>query len=306
MAGFCDVEQRLCLGLALWNGRDPILKERMFGLTGAEGNHGEDVKEYWWYLDAVPSHAWNRWRYHYPQRAFPYGDLLAENGAARAGSTRSTNCSTPACSTTTGTGSVEVDYVKADPTDLLMTVRVTNAGPDTETLHVLPTVWFRNTWSWDVDAEKPSLHAGARRHHRDRPPVPRASWSCWRPPAPTAPRPVALFCENETNTRRLFGDDVRDARFPRTASTTTWSVATTRSTRPPRGRRRRSWYRVSVEPGATVELRLRLRPVGSDDVGPAAALGDGLRRGRGPAARRGRRVLCRTDARPTRPPTGPS
>ena len=75
MAGFCDVEQRLCLGLALWNGRDPILKERLFGLTGAEANHGEDVKEYWWYLDAVPSHAWNRWRYHYPQAAFPYEDL---------------------------------------------------------------------------------------------------------------------------------------------------------------------------------------------------------------------------------------
>ena len=80
MAGFSDVEQRLCLGLVLWNGRDPILKERMFGLTGAQANHGEDVKEYWWYLDAVPSHAWNRWRYHYPQAAFPYDDLLAGNG----------------------------------------------------------------------------------------------------------------------------------------------------------------------------------------------------------------------------------
>ena len=80
MAGFSDVEQRLCLGLALWNGRDPILKERMFGLTGAQANHGEDVKEHWWYLDAVPSHAWNRWRYHYPQQPYPYDDLIAENG----------------------------------------------------------------------------------------------------------------------------------------------------------------------------------------------------------------------------------
>ena len=79
LAGFCDIEQRLCLALALWNGRDPILKERAFGLTGAEGNHGEDVKEYWWYRDAVPSHAWNSWRYHYPQRAFPYQQLLDEN-----------------------------------------------------------------------------------------------------------------------------------------------------------------------------------------------------------------------------------
>ena len=81
LAGFCDVEQRLCLGLALWNGKDPILKERAFGLTGAQGNHGEDVKEYWWYLDALPSHAWNRWRYHYPQSAFPYQDLIDQNAA---------------------------------------------------------------------------------------------------------------------------------------------------------------------------------------------------------------------------------
>ena len=83
LAGFCDIEQRLCLALALWNGRDPILKERAFGLTGAEGNHGEDVKEYWWFLDALPSHAWNCWRYHYPQRAFPYQQLLDENRTPR-------------------------------------------------------------------------------------------------------------------------------------------------------------------------------------------------------------------------------
>ena len=79
LAGFCDIEQRLCLSLALWNGRDPILKERAFGLTGPQGNHGEDVKEYWWYLDAIPSHAWNRWRYHYPQGPFPYQDLIDTN-----------------------------------------------------------------------------------------------------------------------------------------------------------------------------------------------------------------------------------
>src|SRR5271168_4113641 len=80
LAGFCDIEQRLCLGLALWNGRDPFLKERIFGLTGPQGNHGEDAKEHWWYLDAVPSHAWNRWRYHYPQAQFPYDKLVTVNG----------------------------------------------------------------------------------------------------------------------------------------------------------------------------------------------------------------------------------
>ena len=82
LAGFCDIEQRLCLGLALWNGR-PILKERAFGLTGPQGNHGEDVKEYWWYLDAIPSHAWNRWRYHYPQGPYPYQDLIDANAGRR-------------------------------------------------------------------------------------------------------------------------------------------------------------------------------------------------------------------------------
>ena len=209
MAGFSDVEQRLCLGLALWNGRDPILKERMFGLTGAEGNHGEDVKEHWWYLDAVPSHAWNRWRYHYPQRAFPYADLLAENG-------RRGKFDPEYELLDTGVFDddrywiCEVDYVKADPTDLLMTVRVTNAGPDTDTLHVLPTVWFRNTWSWDVGAEKPSLHAGANGTIViDHPYL--GELELLAAAGPDGSEPVALFCENETNTRRLYGVEPGDA-----------------------------------------------------------------------------------------------
>ena len=129
MAGFCDIEQRLCLGLALWNGRDPILKERMFGLTGAEANHGEDVKEYWWYLDNIPSHAWNRWRYHYPQAAFPYENLLEENG--RRGKF---DPEYELMDTGVFDGDrywiTEVHYAKADPTDLLMHITVTNAGPD--------------------------------------------------------------------------------------------------------------------------------------------------------------------------------
>src|SRR3989440_502771 len=137
LAGFCDIEQRLCLGLALWNGRDPILKERAFGLTGAEANHGEDVKEYWWYLDALPSHAWNRWRYHYPQAAFPYEDLREVNGRRGKLDPEYELLDTDAFA-----GDrywiVEVQYAKADPQDLLMSVKVTNAGPDPDTLHVLP------------------------------------------------------------------------------------------------------------------------------------------------------------------------
>jgi hypothetical protein len=162
LAGFCDIEQRLCLALALWNGRDPILKERAFGLTGIEANHGEDVKDYWWYLDALPSHAWNSWRYHYPQRAFPYQQLLDEN--RRRGKLDSEY-------ELLDTGIfdddrywvVDVQYAKADPTDILMTISVTNAGPDTELLHVLPTMWCRNTWSWDVDGTRPTMTATSTR-----------------------------------------------------------------------------------------------------------------------------------------------
>ena len=203
MAGFSDVEQRLCLALALWNGRDPILKERMFGLTGAQANHGEDVKEYWWYLDAVPSHAWNRWRYHYPQAAYPYDALIAENG-------RRNRYEPEYELLDTGVFDqdrywiVEVDYAKADPLDLLMTVRVTNAGPDADTLHVLPTAWFRNTWSWEVGAPKPELSA-----------APDGSISVDHPflgdlqlvagAGPDGSAPELLFCENESNVGRLYG-----------------------------------------------------------------------------------------------------
>ena len=257
MAGFSDVEQLLCLGLALWNGRDPILKERMFGLTQAQANHGEDVKECWWYLDAVPSHAWNRWRYHYPQAAFPYADLIAEN-------TRRGKLDPEYELLDTGVFDddrywiVEVDYAKADPTDLLMTVRVTNAGPDASTLHVLPTVWFRNTWSWDLDAPKPGLRLGAGgRIEIDHPFLGPLELLADAAPDGTAPTP--LFCENQTNEARLFGaeqvepfpkDGINDHVVSGLATVNPDGVGTKASV----------WYQVDVAPGATVELRLRLRP----------------------------------------------
>jgi hypothetical protein len=160
LAGFCDVEQRLCLGLALWNGCDPILKERPFGLTGAQGNHGEDVKDYWWYLDALPSHAWNRWRYHYPQAQFPYQTLIDQNGR-RSRLEPEFELLDAGVFDNGRYWIVEVDYAKADPTDLLMAITVTNAGPETEILHVLPTAWFRNTWSWDAGTHKPVIEVPA-------------------------------------------------------------------------------------------------------------------------------------------------
>ncbi len=269
MAGFSDVEQRLCLALALWNGRDPILKERMFGLTGAQANHGEDVKEYWWYLDAVPSHAWNRWRYHYPQRAFPYEDLIAENG--RRGKL-------DAEYELLDTGAfdedrywiVEVDYAKADPTDLLMTVRVTNAGPEADTLHVLPTVWFRNTWSWDVDAPKPELQAGPTAPSPSTIPS-SATSSCWPRPARTARRRPPLFCENETNDQRLYGVDIEDA------------VPEGRDQRPRRRRARHGQPRPARhQGGALVPARGR---TGRHSRAAAPAAAGGIRAGRAPRRR---------------------
>jgi hypothetical protein len=203
LAGFCDVEQRLCLGLALWDGRDPIAKERPYGLTGEEGNHGEDMKEYWWYLDAVPSHAWNRWRYHYPQAPFPYEDL-------RAGSRRRGRHDMEYELLDTGMFNddrywiTEVWYAKADPADVLMTVRVTNARPDADTVHVLPTAWFRNTWSGDAGAPKPVLAGTGGSPVRVEHPF-LGSLELLAGAGLDGTGPVPLFCQNETNLARLYG-----------------------------------------------------------------------------------------------------
>ena len=218
LAGFSDVEQRLCLALALWNGRDPILKERIFGLTGGEGNHGEDAKEYWWYLDAVPSHAWNRWRYHYPQRAFPYEHLRTENG-------RRGNQDPEFELLDTGAFDddrywvVEVHYAKAGPEDLLMTVEVTNAGPEADVLHVLPTAWYRNTWSWEAGVAPDAMAATGPTTRRHPAPLPGRAGARRRPRSRRHP---ALSCCSVTTRRTCVGSTASRARVTRrTASTTT-------------------------------------------------------------------------------------
>jgi hypothetical protein len=252
MAGFSDVEQRLCLALALWNGRDPILKERMFGLTGNEGNHGEDAKEYWWFLDALPSHAWNRWRYHYPQREFPYADLVAEN--------RRRGKSDPEYELL-DTGAfdddrywiVEVDYAKADPHDVLMTVSVTNAGPETETLHVLPTMWYRNTWSWGIPGEtRPELRTGgAGRVVTEHPFLGQIE-------VVAQGEPTVLFCDNETNSERLYGVGSASATSKDGINDHVVSGASTVAAAS--GTKAAFWYRLEVAPGQTTKVRVRLRP----------------------------------------------
>jgi hypothetical protein len=251
MAGFSDVEQRLCLSLALWNGRDPILKERMFGLTGNEGNHGEDVKEYWWFLDALPSHAWNRWRYHYPQREFPYGDLVAENHRRGKSDPEYELLDTGAFDDDRY-WIVEVDYAKADPHDVLMTVSVTNAGPETETLHVLPTAWYRNTWSWGISGEtRPELRTGgAARIVTDHPFLGQLE-------VVAQGEPTVLFCDNETNSERLYG--VESASTTPKDGINDHVVSGASTVAAASGTKAAFWYRLEVAPGQTTKVRVRLR-----------------------------------------------
>ena len=156
LGGFSDDEQRLCFALALWNERDPILKERAFGLTNSEGNHGEDVKEYYFYLDSTPTHSYMKYLYKYPQREFPYRDLI-ETNRRRSRGELSTSCSIPASSTTTGTSMSFSSTPRQAPDDILIRVTVHNRGPEAARLQLLPTLWFRNTWSWKAGSPKPSL-----------------------------------------------------------------------------------------------------------------------------------------------------
>src|SRR6059058_1958227 len=147
IAGFSDREQRLCLAVALWNGRDPILKERLFGLTNGEGNHGEDVKELYYYLDATPSHSYLKALYKYPQREFPYSQMVVRNGRRGKGDPEFELIETRAFDDDRYFD-VFIEYAKAGPTDVLMLVTAHNRGPEAADLQVLPHVWYRNTWSW--------------------------------------------------------------------------------------------------------------------------------------------------------------
>jgi hypothetical protein len=158
LAGFSDDQQFLCFCVALWNGKDPILKERMFGLTNSEANHGEDVKEYYFYLDSTPTHSYMKYLYKYPQAAYPYSDLIETNKhRGRLGMEYEL----------LDTGifnedryfDVFVEYAKQGPEDILIQISVANRGPQAAALHVLPTLWFRNTWTWWPENKKPSLGA---------------------------------------------------------------------------------------------------------------------------------------------------
>src|SRR6187399_81009 len=159
LLGISDDKQRLCFALALWNGADPILKERMFGLTNAEGNHGEDVKEYYFYLDSTPTHSYMRALYKYPQRAFPYAELKAES-ARRGRDQPEFELLDTGVFDEDRYFDVFVEYAKASVEDILIRITVENRGPDAADIDVLPTIWFRNKWSWRPRAVPPSAARG--------------------------------------------------------------------------------------------------------------------------------------------------
>ncbi|MBB4741742.1 hypothetical protein BJY16_005201 [Actinoplanes octamycinicus] len=201
IAGFCDDQQWLCLAVALWNGHDPILKERFFGLTNQEGNHGEDVKEYYFYVDGTPTHSYMRMLYKYPHRAFPYEELVVTNGR-RDRTQYEYELLDTGIFAEDRYFDVEIEYAKAAPEDILARITVHNRGPETATLRVLPTLWFRNIWSWDRPEPRPELHAAAR--NGAAPVVEAVHQRLGTRRLTCLGAPDLLFTENDTNTDRVF------------------------------------------------------------------------------------------------------
>jgi hypothetical protein len=257
LLGICDREGRLCFAPSLWNGQDPFLKERLFGLTGNEGNHGEDVKECYYYLDGVPSHAYMRAVYKYPQGAFPYAQLLEEN-RRRGRQDREYEILDTGIFNESRYFDVSVEYAKNSPDDLLIRIRIDNRGPQASTLHVLPTLWFRNTWSWGRTGEgywpRPDIHQEDATHLA----CSHESLGLFTFEALTPPDRF-LFTENETNYKRLFGVPnpgpyVKDA-FDRFVVHGEAGAVNPSQT----GTKVAAYYRREIPVGGGVELKFRLR-----------------------------------------------
>jgi hypothetical protein len=250
LAGICNAEQRLCFALALWNGKDPILKERLFGLSNAEGNHGEDVKEYYYYLDATPSHSYLKMLYKYPQGEYPYARLVEEN-ARRGLKDNEYELIDTGAFEGNRYWDVFVEYFKAAPDDILIQISIHNRGQEAATIHALPQLWFRNTWSWGEGSEKPSLVAEAdgsigARH---------ASLGAYHFYA--EPKHELLFCDNETNVQRLYAATAKgyfkDAFDESVVHGNHGAVNPQR-----RGTKAAAHYVLQVAGGGTTRIRLRL------------------------------------------------
>src|SRR5581483_9997107 len=262
IAGICDRHQLICFAIALWNGKDPILKERMFGLSGNEGNHGEDVKEYYYYLDSTPTHSYMKFLYKYPQSEYPYAHLVAE--------TRSRGHKDPEYELV-DTGifdqnryfDVFVEYAKATCEDILIKITCYNRGPEQAELHLLPTAWFRNTWYWGVDDRKPRL--------RKDDPIGNASVIRLRHEYYDLRwllcdgSPQLLFTENETNNERIFNAE-NETPYVKDGINNYIVNGKTEAVNPDLlGTKGSAYYRLVIEPGQSQTIKLRLTDKPSAD-----------------------------------------
>jgi len=255
IAGICDRHQFICFSLALWNGRDPILKERLFGLTGEEGNHGEDVKEYYAYLDSTPTHSYMKYLYRYPQAEFPYAWLVEEN-KRRGRKDPEFELADTGIFSQNRYFDLFVEYAKCTPDDILVRISVHNRGPETATLNLLPTLWFRNTWSWGREDYRPRLFHGEnlaaatviQAEHR-------YFGSRW---LVCQEQPGLLFTQNETNFHRLFGAQNRTPYVKDGINDYIVRGARDAVNPIPEGTKVAASYRAELHPGQSAVFRLRL------------------------------------------------
>jgi len=260
LAGISDRHQQICFALALWNGRDPILKERLFGLTGNEGNHGEDVKEYYFYLDSTPTHSYMKYLYKYPQGEFPYGSLVEEN-SRRGKQAAEFELIDTGVFNEDRYFDVFVEYAKADVEDILIKITAINHGPEPASLNLLPTIWFRNTWSWHNNGHaRPGLHRisqnvielnhnelGKRWLHCDE-------------------SPELLFTENDTNVQRLF-NTANGTHFVKDGINDYVIHGNQQAVNPEQvGTKAAANYKLTLGPGETVTIRLRLTNKAGQDA----------------------------------------
>jgi hypothetical protein len=263
LAGFSDDKQRLCFALALWNGRDPILKERLFGLTSSEGNHGEDVKEYYFYLDCTPTHSYMKYLYKYPQLAFPYLDLVNTNRQRNRDQMEYELLDTGIFSQDRYFD-VFVEYAKESPEDFLIQITIFNRGPETETIHVLPTLWFRDTWSYEQRPLRPQLKrartaGGAATIAASEPQL--GEFLLY-----AEGDPELLFTENSTNNQRIFGSPnatpyVKDAFHSYVVNGNQYAVNPEEV-----GTKAAAHYSLNIGPGEAKAIRLRLAKTGLANV----------------------------------------
>jgi hypothetical protein len=267
LGGICDYQQWICFAWALWNGRDPVLKERLFGLTNGQGNHGEDVKEYSFHLDATPTHSYLRYLYKYPQAEFPYRKLIEEN-ARRSRLESEYELLDTGIFDEDRYWDVTIEYAKATAEEFLIRITAANRGPDPATIHLLPTIWYRNVWSWNNLRERPSLAADAaaggpntktiRLDHRDY----GRRWLI------AEGQPLLLFTENETNNERLWGVSNR-AKYAKDAFHDFLIAGRAEAVNPAQtGTKAAAYRKETVAPGAEFTWRLRFT-----DQPPSSGLG---------------------------------